>query len=119
MDFGGGFVSPGGGSGITIGGGGGGIGFPGSGGPTIWVPPIGGGNPGSGGGSGKATPVSVSGSIGGALSSVLGIPAINWGRIAAFLLGLLLIAGGIYLIRPVQKIVNQSVRSARSAAIEA
>lgn len=32
------------------------------------------------------------------VASMLGIPEINWGRIAAFLLGLLLIAGGIYLI---------------------
>jgi hypothetical protein len=34
----------------------------------------------------------------------------DWGRIAAILLGLLLIAGGMYLIKPVQQVVNKGVK---------
>ncbi len=42
---------------------------------------------------------------------------INWGRIGAFLLGLLLIAGGLYLIKPLQQIVNTTVvRGGRALA---
>lgn len=102
---------------ISIGGGGGGDPFGGifsGGGPSIGMPPIGGtGNPGN---LPKTTPVSISGGLSaaipglGGLSSVLGIPSINWGRLAAFLLGLLLIAGGLYLLRPVQQIVNATVK---------
>lgn len=103
---------------IAPGGGGGGIGFPPSGGIDL-----GGGNPASGGGSGRTVgfplPGGAMGSAIGAggswLSSMLGIPAINWGRIAAFLLGLILIAGGIYLIRPVNQIVNKSAKAAIAA----
>lgn len=112
--------------------GGGGGGFPifgpgdtsggGGGFPPIFTFDLGGGNfsgGGSGGGSGQppvnVTPVSFDPTKW--LSGVLGIPSINWGRIAAFLLGLILIAGGIYLIRPVQNIVNQTVkRSAKASA---
>lgn len=54
-----------------------------------------------------------------AAGSVLGIPAINWGRIAAFLLGLILIAGGIYLIKPVNEIVAPVVKRGSRAAIGA
>lgn len=106
---------------VEIGGGGGG-GFPGGGGIQIGIPPIGsGGNPASGGGSGKtvslpSTPLGVGASM---LSNLLGIPAINWGRIAAFLLGLILIAGGIYLIRPVNQIVNTTVKRSAKAALAA
>jgi hypothetical protein len=42
----------------------------------------------------------------------LGLPAINWGRIAAFLLGLLLIGGGLYLIKPIQQVVNVTTKRA-------
>lgn len=100
------------------GGGGGGIGFPGSGGINIGVPPIGSGsNPAGGSGSGKTVsiPSSPLGIATGMLSSLLGIPAINWGRIAAFLLGLILIAGGIYLIKPVQEAVHETIRGATVA----
>lgn len=95
---------------------GGGGGIFGGGGPTLTMPPIG-GSGGGGGGTGKVTNVGFS--VGGALSSVLGIPAINWGRLAAFLLGLLLIAGGLYLIKPVQQIVNRTVKETASGLAEA
>lgn len=115
------FVEIGGGGGSPIGGGGG---FPISdGGGGIH---IGGGTPvgSSGGGGGITLPgggaSSTAASIGGTwLSSLLGIPAINWGRIAAFLLGLILIAGGIYLIRPVNQVVNQTVKKSVKGAIAA
>lgn len=105
-------INPGGGGGI----GGGGIGN----GPTLTMPPItiGGGSGGSGS-TGKTTTVGIGGAIAGGLSSVLGIPAINWGRLAAFLLGLLFIAAGLYLLRPVQQIVNQTVKSNIKDAIAA
>lgn len=107
------FVEIGGGSGGSGGGLGGG--FPSVGGINIGVPPMGGGNPASGGGSGKTVSVGLPGSVGSGasmLSSLLGLPAINWGRIAAFLLGLILIAGGIYLIKPVQETVNRAAKAA-------
>ncbi len=44
--------------------------------------------------------------------------AINWGRIGAFLLGLLLIAGGLYLIKPIQQAVNVTVGHAGRALAE-
>lgn len=99
------------------GGGGGGIGFPG-GGISIGMPPISIGLPGGGSSGGGATSVSLGGAVGGALSSVLGIPAINWGRLAAFILGLILIAGGIYLIKPVQQVVNTNVKAGAKALLE-
>lgn len=127
---GGGASDPFGGGSFDIGGGFpifGGGGYPGSGGGTPTLNPndngggfvISGGGGGSGGGSGvKVTPVGAGvGPFGGLLSSVLGIPAINWGRIAAFLLGLILIAGGIYLIKPVQNVVNQTIKKGAKAAM--
>ena len=93
---------------------------------------IGGGSIGGGGpclfncGSGGSTvPISsifpglgtAASAAGSALSSVLGIPSINWGRIAAFILGLILIAGGLFLIKPVQSIVVNTVKNtAKSGA---
>lgn len=43
------------------------------------------------------------------------VPGFSWGRIAAFLLGLLTIGAGLYLLKPVQNIVNQTIRTARQA----
>lgn len=37
---------------------------------------------------------------------------VSWSRIAALILGLLLIAGGLYLIKPVQQFVNKSAKGA-------
>ncbi len=102
--IGGGFVP---GSGVT----GGGTDFPGSGsggGLVFGIPIIGGGS--GSGSSGSTASILPTAAIGKYLSTALGIPAINWGRIAAFLLGLLLIAGGIYLTRPGQTIVTSSIR---------
>lgn len=110
---------------VEIGGGSGGFGGGFPGGINIGAVPIGGGNPASGGGSGRtissipsipSSPIGIGTSM---LSNLLGIPAINWGRIAAFLLGLILIAGGIYLIRPVNQIVNQSVKNSVKGALAA
>jgi hypothetical protein len=99
-----GFILPGGSGGPS--GGDGGI-F----GPSIGITlPFPGGSSGSGAPGGTSIPGKILGAATGAVSSVLGIPAINWGRIAAFLLGLLLIAGGLYLLKPVQTVVNRSVR---------
>lgn len=107
--------------------GGGLIGFPNPGVGSIGFPlpgtiQIGGSNnprgSGSTGGSsgGSSIPGAVAGVAGRALSSVLGIPSINWGRLATFLLALLLIAGGLYLIKPVQQIVVKPIkRAAREA----
>lgn len=103
---------------FTIGGGSGGFGFPGGGGIGLGLPPIFGGGSGGSGGGVTVTPVGIGGAIAGGLSSVLGIPAINWGRIAAFLLGLLLVAGGIYLIKPVQQVVNRTIKTSAKGAAE-
>jgi hypothetical protein len=91
---------------FPIGGGGGGggpvIGDPGGGGGiSIGLPPIGG----TGGG---GTSTSVSASSGGLFGL---LPAINWGRIAAFLLGLILIAFGLYMIKGVNQAVNVVVKN--------
>lgn len=101
FDFGGGF-GPGPG---TIGTGGP-VGGPGGGGGVVISLPGGGG---SGGFTGGATSASTLGLA----SWFLGI---DWGRIAAFLLGLLLIAGGIYLIKPVQQAINVTVKEGAKAA---
>lgn len=42
--------------------------------------------------------------------------ALSVGRIAAFLLGLILIAGGLYLFKPVQEVVNSTVKGAAVVA---
>jgi hypothetical protein len=113
------FEVGGGGGGVPIFGGGGGGGFPGSGTINIGLP----GNPASGGSGGKTSTISLGGSAPAVgynmLSSLLGIPAINWGRIAAFLLGLILIAGGIYLIKPVQESVNRTIKTGAKGAVAA
>lgn len=87
-----------------------GIGFPG-GGPAIGInlPPITVGS----GGSKTTIGGTIAGAAGSALSSALGIPAINWGRIAAFLLGLLLIGGGLYLIKQVNQSIKVVARTGR------
>ncbi len=54
-----------------------------------------------------STPVGMAGSATGSMAQAAGsalLGAIPWGRIAAILLGLLLIGGGLYLIKPVQAI---------------
>lgn len=109
----------------------------GSGGYNFALPSITGGGGGSGGGfdlggviggvisgvtgsltGGGSTQILGSSSAKSYLSSVLGLPSINWGRIAAFLLGLLLIAGGLYLIKPVQQVVNRTVKETARGATE-
>jgi len=42
--------------------------------------------------------------------------ALSYSRIGAFLVGMILIAGGIYLFKPVQEVVQTTVRTARTAA---
>jgi hypothetical protein len=44
----------------------------------------------------------------------LGIPGVGatWGRIGAFLVGLILVAGGVYLFKPVQEVVNKTAKAA-------
>lgn len=44
-----------------------------------------------------------------------GTPALSFGRIGAFILGFVFIAGGLYLFKPVQNIVNTGVRGAIEA----
>lgn len=111
ISIGGGFIGGGiGGGGILGGGGGLGVGQ--------WPPlnPIeyggvyigGGGGSSGGGGSGKAVNVGVGTSLAGPLGMLTG--GFDWGRLAAFLLGLLLIAGGLYLLKPVQEVVNGAVK---------
>lgn len=39
------------------------------------------------------------------------ITGLSWDRIAAFLVGLIMVAGGLYLFKPVQETVNRTVRS--------
>jgi hypothetical protein len=108
----------GGGGGDIFGGGGGG--FFGSG-PSSVDPTQGGGfgigSPvisigGGGGGGGTATTIKAgtgtSSSVG--FLGLPGLPSIDWGRIGAFLLGLLLIAGGLFLIKPVQQAVKITVK---------
>ena len=89
------------GAGDPFGVGSGSIGGSGGGGltPIIYVG-------GSAGGSGnvKATPVSS-----GSGFSFLNFFGADLGRLAAFLLGLILIIAGLYLFKPVQKTVNQTI----------
>ena len=66
---------------------------------------FGGGTSGSGSTSIRGTSSST-GMLGGLL------PAINWGRIGAFLLGLLLFGGGLYLIKPINQSVGLVVKTA-------
>ena len=47
------------------------------------------------------------------------IPPINWGRLAAFLLGLLLIAGGLYLLKPTQQLIIKPAKRALKSTAEA
>jgi hypothetical protein len=111
-----------------LGTGGGGPGFgTGSPGWGIGSPPTGGG--GGGGGYGCVGPLcqqrlpcglggpctSTSSSTSNPLNPLSYLPSINWGRIAAFLLGLLLIAGGLYLIKDVRTTVNSNVRTLAEA----
>lgn len=55
---------------------------------------------------------------GGAAQTGSIFPSINWGRIGAFLLGLLLIAGGLYLIKPVQQVVNRTGKELAKGLVE-
>lgn len=41
----------------------------------------------------------------------------SWGRAGAFFLGLIMIAGGIYLFKPVQEVVNGTARKAAKLAV--
>jgi hypothetical protein len=98
----------------------GGIGWPSlGGGQQTGIPSIGGGS-GSGPtftiGGGTTRPVNNTTTT----SNWLGLPSISWGRIACFLLGLLLIAGGLFLIKPVQKtIIEVGKNSLKDTAIAA
>lgn len=44
-----------------------------------------------------------------------GLGGLSWSRIAAFSLGLIFIAGGLYLFKPVQQVVNSTVKGAVAA----
>ena len=61
------------------------------------------------------TGTDVTGTPGGVRSTTTGLldlfGSIPWSRIAALLLGLILIIGGIYLIKPVQQAVVRTVKS--------
>jgi hypothetical protein len=52
-------------------------------------------------------------------ASLISWPSINWGRIGAFLLGLILIAAGLYLLKPIQQFVKTTVKTAGKAAAHA
>jgi len=80
--------------------------------------------------SGALSPTSITGALNSALSTAgsvanllagnpLGatglIPGFSWGRVGTFVAGLIVIAGGIYLFKPVQNIVNSSARGAVKA----
>lgn len=95
-----------------IGGGGGFGGLP----PITIIAPVGGGGTAGGGGKSGGVGGTVGSAAGSLLSSVLGLPAINWGRIAAFLLGLLFIAGGIYLTKTAQRSIKVVSGHAQRAA---
>ncbi len=110
-----GFVTGGGG----IGGGGlpGGQGSGGGSGPGYtWDIGIGGVTVGAGGGGTVGTPGGVRNTTQQVTNAVTGLwTGIPWSRVAAFLLGLLLILGAIYLMRPVQQFVQQTARNAAIA----
>ena len=69
--------------------------------------------------------VNIPATIGGAImnnplinpaGTVLGlIPGFSYARVGAFLLGLILIAGGIYLFKPVQEVVHTATKAALEA----
>ena len=48
-------------------------------------------------------------SSGGGLGSLL-IPGFTWGRVGAFLLGIIVVAGAIYLFKPAQNAINTAVK---------
>lgn len=50
----------------------------------------------------------------GAVANSLGA---SWSRIAAFVLGLIFIAAGLYLFKPVQQVINNGVKGASIAAL--
>jgi hypothetical protein len=83
---------------------------------TGFPPIIIGGGGGDSSGAQPATNASLTSKAGGLLSSILGIPAINWGRLAAFLLGLLFIMGGIFLIARRSTVVKTVVQTGKHAA---
>lgn len=104
---------------------GGGGGFPGGqgsgggpgGGPGFtWDLGLGGVTVGSSNGPGGTTVTGTPGGVRNTVSSLTDwFGSIPWARIAAFLLGLLLIVGGIYLTKPVQQTVIKSVKGAMAA----
>ena len=71
--------------------------------------------------SGAAGRAGASGSASTGSTGLLGIswPTIPWGRIAAFLLGLILIAAGLYMIKQIQQTVKTTVKTAGKAAATA
>lgn len=73
------------------------------------------GNPGAGAVAAGGSTAKVGSSVASALNP---FSYIDWGRIAAILLGLLLIAGGLYLIKPVQKATNVTVKAASKGLAE-
>lgn len=93
-------------------------GFPGPGTISIGVPPIGGttGSTGGTSGSGSFYPATAVNWASDAAGALLGL---DWGRIAAFLLGLILIAGGIFLIRTVRQQVTVVTKHVGRLAAEA
>ena len=103
------FIASVGGGGLPGGQGSGG----GGGGPSFtWDVGVGGVTAGSGTGPGGTTVTGTPGGIRNTTTSVLDLfGAIPWSRIAALLLGLILIIGGIYLIKPVQQAVVRTVKS--------
>lgn len=46
-----------------------------------------------------------------------GIVGFSWSRVAAFVLGLIFIAAGLYLFKPVQQVINNGVKGASIAAL--
>jgi len=105
------------GGGGSLPGGQGSVGGPGGGGPSFtWDIGLGGITVGPGGGGTTGTPGGIRNTVTGAQTAVSSLfGAIPWSRIAAFLLGLLLILGGIYLIPKVQQQVNRTVKGAIAA----
>lgn len=94
-------------------------GFPGPGTIGIGVPIGGTGATGSTGGtsgSGSFYPATAVNWASDAAGALLGL---DWGRIAAFLLGLILIAGGIFLIKTVRQQVTVVVKHGARLAAEA
>lgn len=98
---------------LLPGGGGGGPPF----GEVIWGPTVDITGGGGGGSNDPLAPVT-QGDINKALGQVKSVVSwdIPWGRIAAFLLGLLLIAAGLYLSKDVRQFVAVGARKARGTA---